>query len=212
MNESCRIYEWVISHRWMSHVAQMIDWYCFYYFVRNSLVALLEALRASHLAHVNKSCRTYEGVLSHVWMSHIAHMNESSRTYEWVLSYTRMSHVTHTNESCRKSSRTCKCVILRIWAWVCHVAKGCRTKTKRRAGGGSMNESCLTYEWIMAHIGMCRVTHRNVSCHTCEWVMSRRAVVQGCRGRHRSHPATWPENQGSLYVHIHGCNVTDWWT
>jgi len=35
-----------------------------------------------------------------------------------------------------------------------------------------MNESCHTYEWVMAHIWMSHGTHMNESCHTYEWVMS----------------------------------------
>jgi len=64
MNESCRTYEWVMSHIWMSHVA-----------------------------HRNESCRTYERVMSHIWTSHVAHMNKSRHTYAWVTSHVRISHV-----------------------------------------------------------------------------------------------------------------------
>jgi len=35
---------------------------------------------------MNKSCLTYEWVMSNIWMSHVAHMNESCHTYEWVIS------------------------------------------------------------------------------------------------------------------------------
>jgi len=67
MNESCRTYEWVMSHIWMSHIE-----------------------------HMNESCRTYEW-MSHVThvMSHVAHLNESCRTYEWVT-----SHITYEAETC----------------------------------------------------------------------------------------------------------------
>jgi len=34
-----------------------------------------------------------------------------------------------------------------------------------------MNE-CNTYEWVVSHIWMSRVTHMNESCHTYEWVVS----------------------------------------
>ena len=30
----------------------------------------------------------------------------------------------------------------------------------------------ITYEWVMSHIGMSHVTHKNESCHTHKWVMS----------------------------------------
>jgi len=65
---------------------------------------------------VKESCRTYEGVMSHIWVSHVAHMKESCRTYEWVMSHIRMSHVAYMSESCR----TYEGVMLHIW--VSHVA------------------------------------------------------------------------------------------
>ena len=34
-----------------------------------------------------------------------------------------------------------------------------------------MNESCLTYEWVMSHIWMSHVSHMNESCLSCEWMM-----------------------------------------
>ena len=64
MNESCHLYEWVMSHIWMSHIT-----------------------------HVNESYHTCEWVISRMWMSHITHMNESCHTYEWVMSHIWMSHV-----------------------------------------------------------------------------------------------------------------------
>ena len=65
MNKLCRTYEWVMSHR-----------------------------RISHVTHTNKSChtcRTYERVMSHTWMSHVTQANQSCHTYEWVMSH--MSHI-----------------------------------------------------------------------------------------------------------------------
>jgi len=188
MNESCCTDEWVISYMWMSHVAQMNNWCCFYSVVRNSLAALREALCANHIAHVNEPCRTYEWAMSHVWVSIVIHTNELYHTYEWVMSYIWMRHVTHMRMSVS-----------------CREGLSCKDEEESRG---------RVYEWVMSHIWMNHVTHRNVSCHIYEWVMSRRAVVQRCRGGHRSHSATWPENQGSLYVHIHGCKdrSKDWWT
>jgi len=52
------LYEWAMSHIWMSHVS-----------------------------HMNESCLTYEWVMSHIWTSHVSHMNESCLTYEWVMSH-----------------------------------------------------------------------------------------------------------------------------
>jgi len=44
--------------------------------------------------------RTFEWVVSHIWMSHFTHMRESGHTYEWVMSYIWISHVTRMNVSC----------------------------------------------------------------------------------------------------------------
>ena len=51
------VYEWVMSHMWMSHVT-----------------------------HMNESCHTYEWVMSRIWMSHVTHMNESCHTYDTIRS------------------------------------------------------------------------------------------------------------------------------
>ena len=113
-NESCHMYEWVISHIWMRHVTHVagLDFWsgsCLY---------------MSHVPHMNESCHTHECVVSHIWMRHVTHVAgldfwSGSRlqalfmvrlildvhiwmshiTHEWVTSHTWMSHVTHMNES-----------------------------------------------------------------------------------------------------------------
>ena len=40
-----------------------------------------------HVAHMNETFHTYEGVMAHIWMSHGTHMNESWHTYEWVMAH-----------------------------------------------------------------------------------------------------------------------------
>jgi len=70
MNESCRVFEWVMSHIWMSHVAYMEK--------------AMSHMWMRHVAHMNQSCRTYKRVM---YTSHVAHMKESCRTYECILSY-----------------------------------------------------------------------------------------------------------------------------
>jgi len=62
MDESCHMYESVMSHIWMREVK----------------------------TYVNESCHTYEWVMSHIWMSHITNMNESRHTNERVLPHTWM--------------------------------------------------------------------------------------------------------------------------
>jgi len=92
-NESCHIYEWVMSHVWMIHGTHECT-------AQRSLLVP---------AHTNESCQTYEWVMSHIWMSHVTRMNESwytwmhgteiftsSCTYECVTS--RMNECRHTSE------------------------------------------------------------------------------------------------------------------
>ena len=95
MNESCHTYEWVMSHIWMSHVTHRNESSHTYEWVMSHICI-------SHVTHMNESCHTYECVKSHVWMSQVTHMNESCHTYEWVMLHIWMSHVTHTNKSCHK--------------------------------------------------------------------------------------------------------------
>ena len=83
--ECVRVYEWVMSHVWMSHVTRMNE------------------------SRMNESCHTYEWVMSHVWMgnvyvgtSHVSHMNEACHTW--------MKHVSHMNA--RHTSNTPSSILL----------------------------------------------------------------------------------------------------
>jgi len=79
MIQSCRTYEWAMSHIWMNHVS-----------------------------HMKELCRTYVWVMSHVWMSRfsyiynntsphllcdVAHIKKSRRTYGWAFSHKWMRFV-----------------------------------------------------------------------------------------------------------------------
>ena len=70
------IYEWVVSHIWMSHVPHMHD-----------------------------SCHTYERVMSHAWTSRVTHINGSFHTHEWVTSQTWVGCVTHMSRLCHTYER-----------------------------------------------------------------------------------------------------------
>jgi len=87
MNESCRTYEHIMSHRRMSHVAHMCE-SCHTYKWAMSHTWM------SHVAHTNTSCPTDEWVKSQVWMSHVPYTNNSYPRYEWVMSHIGMSPVT----------------------------------------------------------------------------------------------------------------------
>jgi len=135
-------------------------------------------------------------VISHTWVWRAKHVN-SVMTFEF-------SHVTDRNESCH----TCECVVSRMrmkhftlhlqrkvpvywylarvkeeedkWA-VTHVWMSHATHMIWMSHVSHMNESCLTYEWVISHIWMGRVTQRDESSLTYEWVMSHTWI------RHVSH-------------------------
>jgi len=59
MDESCRTYQWVMSHVWM----------------RRTYTWVMSHISMSHVSRMNAS---------HLYMSHVAHINESCLTYECV--------------------------------------------------------------------------------------------------------------------------------
>jgi len=134
--------------------------------------------------------------MSHICMSHVMNVfacvwfrlaqQYRDHTYAWVTSQIRMSHGTHMNESWHTYEYN-----VSVWF---RLAQQYRDYTYTY-------ESCLRYEWVMAHawrshgtygseihvsdvpllrailrvmshISMSHVTHTNESCHTYEWVMS----------------------------------------
>ena len=62
----------------------------------------------SHVAHMNESCLTYEGVMSHIPLQRATSpldtpkRNKACHTYRRVMSHIRMSRVVHMNKSCHK--------------------------------------------------------------------------------------------------------------
>jgi len=76
---------------------------------------VMSNLWISHITHMNKSCHTCEWIMSHMWTSHVTHMNESRHTYEWVISHICMTHVTYMNES----RHTYEWVMSHIWMSIC---------------------------------------------------------------------------------------------
>jgi len=123
MNESWHIYEWVMSHIWLSHITQRWQ-------VVQSARNQAEGFeldeqqweaewQVSHVTHVTVSWRMHSCDLhmdellhirmsySHTWMSflhiwkdHVVLMRESFCAYEWVMSHPWVSHVAHMKESC----------------------------------------------------------------------------------------------------------------
>ena len=80
MNESCRTYIHIfnmnefVAHTFM-HLGRggYVSCWMYAWVVR-------QIFDMWHVAHMIEQWRTYECVMSHIWMSHVAHMNESCRT------------------------------------------------------------------------------------------------------------------------------------
>jgi len=130
-SESCLMYEWVMSHTWMSHVAYMNK-----SFMRRDSSLALE--RTSHVAYMKYVCmlhiwNMYEWVTSHIWIRHVArHFTHAA--VGWVLSHIWMSSVTHVDETCHTCVR-CYCT---------HMNASRHTFEQRHAA--HTNESCHTCE------------------------------------------------------------------
>jgi len=165
VNESCHMYAWVMSHIRMSLVTHMNkschihEWppMC------DLLPPVVKFWSHTWMCHVNpmhESCHNYEWVVSHVQMMHVTHMNESCHTYEWVMSHIWMSHVTHI---------TSHVTHVKDHPWLIHM---CDMPHLLLHAVTHMNESCHTYEWVMAQVQTRHVTHMNESWHTYECVIS----------------------------------------
>jgi len=167
MNVSCRMYEWVMSHIWMSHVArphsqlcqQGCVWKCVLSYIWMShgpgYEWIMSHIWMSHVARMNESCRTYDWVMSHVRISHVARMNESCRTYEWVTSHVWMSHVARMNEKrCSTGTRTTSngCVSESGWGMshmnVFHIYFIQQMCVRSGWGMFLMNEACFIWMWF----------------------------------------------------------------
>jgi len=143
MNESCHIYEWVMSHTWMSHVTY--EW-------------VMSHIWMSHVTHMNESCYIYEWVMSHIWMSRVTHMNVLCHTYERVMSHIWTSHVTHMNESCHTYERVMSPTYERgmpcVWmGHVTHMNKSCvRVRVRDSESCTFVSNDCvrvcLRIDWI----------------------------------------------------------------
>jgi len=88
VNESCHMYEGVMSHIRLSHFTH--EW------VMSHMN--LSRNESGHIAHI---------FMARMWMSHVTHENETCRTGEWVMVHMYMGHVnesrhTHVNESCSR--------------------------------------------------------------------------------------------------------------
>jgi len=178
MNESCPMYDWVLSHIWMGHITRMspLDGYMF----------------LSHVTHMNESYHTcewvvwlmHEWVILPIWTSHFTGMSSpDGYIFKNILSK-RMNQL---YESCHthEESPPPNAIYSRFW-YVFSMLK--LTKFPPPCGGGltfkytshdmkRFIECIIPHEWVMLHIRwvmsyiwMSHVTHMNESCHTYHWM------------------------------------------
>ena len=177
-DDSCRTYEWVMSHIWISHVSLVACRTCVTE-SRGTHEFDTAHIRVRGRAHEWNTARhiyewmshgayMYETWHIHVWLTYGNYMNETGYTHEW------MSHGTHTNE------------------WVmAHIR---------------INESWHTHEWDMAHTWMKKTWHTHywntghvcavhsqpcVCCASivCAWVCFCNADMANTLMKHRTHMA-----------------------
>jgi len=146
INKSCHTYErymahiWMKAHRTRTNEARLRHAHILRHAHMNAHTHTSHTQINAHCTHMNKSCRTYEWDMSHIWTGHVIHMNESCHTYERDMSYIHMNaHRTHTNKT---------------------------RHTHARILHQSQNWSRYTYERVMSHIWMSLVTRINESCPT----------------------------------------------
>ena len=94
--KSRAVYEWAISHIWMSHVTHMYAY---------ALVLCREvtcSIWTSHVARINELCHTYICVCSSTLVrGHVQYMNEVCRMCQWVMSYICMHVLRYFGERSR---------------------------------------------------------------------------------------------------------------
>jgi len=119
---------------------------------------------------MNDSCRTFEWVMSRIWLSRVAQMHKSCRMCG-VASVSRIDKIIglffkralQKRRSFAKETYNfidptdCSHPI-----WTSHVAE--------------MDESCRIHEWVMLHIWTNHVAYVNESCRTYDWGVSHRCV------------------------------------
>ena len=191
--ESCYIYEWAMSHIWMSRVT-----------------------------HMNESCHIYEWAKSHIWMSHATYVNEPCRTYEWVMPHIWMSHphVWHDSSICVTwRIHMCDMTHSYVWhdsficvTWLIHRWEAAKTRPPCShclvcmRYVTRMNASCHTYGWGMSHVWMSHVTYGNVTWHTYEWVtwLPRNSAEPSCGNANKTvlEFSTWKYLSSLPLLHI----------
>jgi len=185
--ESCHIFDWVMSHIWMSHVIR-VNHSCHTYECVMVHVSMSHVTTSWHYMAMN------EWVISHIWIRHVTHLNESCNTYELIMSHIWMRRII-TRCRCPGAGFPCPCPrwflgfpnfsmdLALEGRKISEIPKIPLKKDKesppldicnmlgRDGIWPWMNESCHTYGWVMSHIWTRHVTHMDETCLTYEWVM-----------------------------------------
>jgi len=161
MNESCHIYDQVMSHIWMSHATHMNE----------SCHTMNQScnIRMSHVMHTTTSCCTYERVTSHLWTSHVAYRLTNIQSPCNTLQHTATRYNTQQHTATHSN-------ILQHTATHCntlqHTATRCNTKiwdsqVHRAITGASICASICKWESrhicqrVTSHMWTSHVTHAN---------------------------------------------------
>ena len=115
-----------------------------------------------HVTHMDRSCHTYEWVLSHKSVGHVIQTNESCHKYKGFMSQIWMYH-----DNCVNASwHTHDCVMSHLWMrHVSHVNKACRISENEWESQyirpnnlpkyvTCMNQLFHTYGWVLSHMWM----------------------------------------------------------
>jgi len=167
MNESCRIYEWVMSRMWTSHVPYahvLQDW------MKPWTLATIHKKPTSKIAplwvmtHVNK--------LRHMWMGRV--------TYEWVTFYTNESCYTRSPSNDSQKASVKDCALVSNVTYVSIVGELCQVWMNHgwvisHMNGWIISESCHMYESIIDEWFCIWMNHKWVMSNTWmnhRWVIS----------------------------------------
>jgi len=165
VNESCRIYEWVMCYTWMRHWRTESRHTCkpiLQYKSSHSIQRVMSdnkkdmpSFLAPIYTHRNwlntmtQELAEYNDITCISFA--IYHIQVYRIIYKYIISFA-IYHIQVYHMTMSYNDITCI-----SFAKARHVTR--------------VNESCHTYEWVMSHIWMSHVTHASESCHTYEWVM-----------------------------------------
>jgi len=146
-------YDWVMSHKWMSHVTQVNE-SCHTY---NG--AWFWRRLPSHCP-----LTTYEWVMSHIWMSRVTHTMARGPWEHIATHYNTLQHTTTHHNTLQHTATHYN--TLQHAAAYCDALRHTRKIIPSRGPVTTERVSCSTLKWVMSHIWMSHVTHMNGSCHT----------------------------------------------